>query len=396
MANYSKPILTIISIICLTIAAPGQENWGPSSEVWFVAGCQIYFTNPSFYDSEYFCMELPSPDDHHYRLYWCRSRDDSIALPGDSLNMPDIDNVTPFVTFDRSKLYFSSDRPGGLGGFDIWVSEWADSVWAAPVNAGTAINSSMHDLGPSLTMNENELYFYRVSGSWIPFDYPGNGRIFVSNYENNAWTEASELPDPINYGNVNFGPSISADGSKLYFISRRPPVSGGIFAHVSLRSGTIWSEPELLNENVNLLIWDPLFEVYNGAVYSIAVDWSGMNMLFTHYYCYEGFISGYIRSSSLSVDVNESPVLPNNIDLTCYPNPFNDKTMISFSLPVETYAELTIFDITGRLVEKLYSGNLETGFYNFIWDAHRNPSGLYFVGLEAAGSNYFYKAILTK
>src|SRR5215467_5288145 len=53
-------------------------------------------------------------------------------------------DMRPGITKDGLSLYFESDRPGGCGGFDIWVSHRAtrDSEWDGPVNLGCTINSS--------------------------------------------------------------------------------------------------------------------------------------------------------------------------------------------------------------------------------------------------------------
>ncbi len=71
---------------------------------------------------------------------------------------PDVNSgnseTTPFLASDNNTLYFASDRKGGLGGFDIWVSKrkgrgWQS--WSKPVNLGDRINSDMDDLYYSIT-----------------------------------------------------------------------------------------------------------------------------------------------------------------------------------------------------------------------------------------------------
>lgn len=63
----------------------------------------------------------------------------------EGISMDDYDEVAPFVSFDNTTMYFSSNRPGGLGGYDIWMSKRLDDSWmhwSAPVNMGSVINSS--------------------------------------------------------------------------------------------------------------------------------------------------------------------------------------------------------------------------------------------------------------
>ena len=73
----------------------------------------------------------------------------------------------PAISNDGLSLYVSSDRPGGFGGTDIWVSQRAcadaqDPVcaWQAPVNLGPNINSAGNDLAPTFTPDGHQLYFH--------------------------------------------------------------------------------------------------------------------------------------------------------------------------------------------------------------------------------------------
>src|SRR5262245_31938460 len=71
-------------------------------------------------------------------------------------------DMRPGITKDGLSLYFESDRPGGCGGFDIWVSHRAtrDSDWAEPVNLGCTINSSANDSAPNLSTDGHTLFFH--------------------------------------------------------------------------------------------------------------------------------------------------------------------------------------------------------------------------------------------
>ncbi|MBS4027600.1 MAG: T9SS type A sorting domain-containing protein, partial [Ignavibacteriales bacterium] len=73
-----------------------------------------------------------------------------------------------------------------------------------------------------------------------------------------------------------------------------------------------------------------------------------------------------------------------------YPNPFNPSTTISFNI-VETQhaASLQIFDILGREITTLFNGELQRGYYNFIWEG-RNDNG------KIAGSGIYFARLTTK
>src|SRR5262249_44552066 len=79
---------------------------------------------------------------------------------GAVVNSPSID-LGPAVTNDGLSLYFSSDRHGGFGGQDIWVSQRAsmDSPWAPPMNLGQVINTADNESAPALSGDEHWMFF---------------------------------------------------------------------------------------------------------------------------------------------------------------------------------------------------------------------------------------------
>ena len=70
-----------------------------------------------------------------------------------------------------------------------------------------------------------------------------------------------------------------------------------------------------------------------------------------------------------------------------YPNPFNPKTVIRYSLSVNSLASLRIYDVLGREIARLVDGRQEAGWYTVSWDARNVPSGVYFYRLQAVSIN---------
>lgn len=96
---------------------------------------------------------------------------------------------------------------------------------------------------------------------------------------------------------------------------------------------------------------------------------------FLYYYTNESIITGINKNRE-----NHSPerfVLNQN-----YPNPFNELTKISYQLPVNSQVSLTIYDVNGRIIEKLVHENQLPGRYQYEWHA-LVASGIYFCKLEA-------------
>ena len=79
-----------------------------------------------------------------------------------------------------------------------------------------------------------------------------------------------------------------------------------------------------------------------------------------------------------------SPALPQSFSLSQnYPNPFNPTTTISFDIPLRSLVSLKVFDMLGREVSTIVSGELPVGSYTRQWNAAKMPSGVYFYRLVA-------------
>src|SRR5688572_17261206 len=78
---------------------------------------------------------------------------------GPVVNSP-LTEQNPAVTADELSLYFQSDRPGGLGGVDVWVTRRASrhSPWQPPVNVGPPVNTPFLDAAPSLSHDGHLLF----------------------------------------------------------------------------------------------------------------------------------------------------------------------------------------------------------------------------------------------
>ena len=79
-----------------------------------------------------------------------------------------------------------------------------------------------------------------------------------------------------------------------------------------------------------------------------------------------------------------------------YPNPFNPVTTIAYDVALDCELVLSIFDLQGRLVEKLVSGYVQAGYYEIQWDANSQASGLYFLRMVTPESAMTRKLILMK
>ena len=136
-----------------------------------------------------------------------------------SININSKDNeLNAFITSDKNTMLFASDRSGGYGGYDIYMSEkLSTGEWGKPFNLGPEVNSAYDDICPVL-MPDGTLYF-----SSKGFDSMGGFDIFITTIsENGLWAKPENMGYPLNttYDDVNFTPT-TPDAKKGYYSSHR-------------------------------------------------------------------------------------------------------------------------------------------------------------------------------
>jgi Tol biopolymer transport system component len=137
-----------------------------------------------------------------------------------AVNSPSLDGC-PIESPDGLSLYFASDRPGGLGGIDIWLAQRPSpsAPWGPAVNAGSPVNSSADDFCPTPT-EDGYLYFVssRAGGC-------GAADIYRARFgAAGAWASYETLGCQVNSRGAEFSPSIVREAGEtyLYFSSARP------------------------------------------------------------------------------------------------------------------------------------------------------------------------------
>ncbi len=150
--------------------------------------------------------------------------DPPVALGPPINSIPPNDSVFTSISFDGLELYIGGHtvpRPGGFGGSDLWMSTRSavSDAWDPPLNLGPTVNSSAHDRYPSISADGLALFFssYRPGGH-------GGQDIWVAMRvtEDDDWGTPVNLGPMVNTSSSDGGPSISADGRTLYFYSNRP------------------------------------------------------------------------------------------------------------------------------------------------------------------------------
>ena len=169
----------------------------------------------------------------------------------------------PSISADGLRLFFSSNRPGGYGNWDIWVVTRADTDcdWSTPVNLGRSVNNPAEDMDPSISADGLSLFFRSNRAGGL-----GEADLYVTTRSTigDPWSEPVNLGSIVNSEGNDADPSISHDGLSLYFSTfsvflqssfqdPRPGGLGGDDVWVTIRSSIsdTWSEPINLGASIN-------------------------------------------------------------------------------------------------------------------------------------------------
>lgn len=210
----------------------------------------------------------------------------------------------PMISRDEKTFYMASNRPGGLGGIDIWVSTRSseNDPWGQPVNVGAPVNSDANDFCPTIDRNGHRFYFVsnraggcggddvytarlknktgfqdvenigcdanssaneagpapipeRGEGPSLYFssNRTGNSDIYVSRSHGGRWGTAQPVAG-VNSPSEDGQPSIRRDGLELFFYSNRPGSINGsndIYVSTRPRVSDPWSTPVNLGPDIN-------------------------------------------------------------------------------------------------------------------------------------------------
>ena len=148
---------------------------------------------------------------------------------------------TPCLSSDGNKMIFSAcDYPNSMGGCDLFESNWNGEKWSKPKNLGYLINSHEWEGHPNLSADGKSLYFSsdRTGGY-------GRKDIWVSKKnEHGIWQIPQNLGAQINSKLDDLGPLLLEDRKILIFSSNRLGGRGGLDFYQSIKNTDAWSEPQ--------------------------------------------------------------------------------------------------------------------------------------------------------
>jgi OmpA-OmpF porin, OOP family len=164
-----------------------------------------------------------------------------------NINTPENEG-TCTVSADGRQIIFTSCRGrAGFGGCDLFMSEKRGEAWSEPINLGPGVNSGYWESQPALSADGRVLYYAseRRGGR-------GGKDIYVSyKNEKGEWLKSEILPPHINTPSDDLSPFIHANGRTLFFATNGRVGYGGYDIYVTELIGNEWTEPKNFGATVN-------------------------------------------------------------------------------------------------------------------------------------------------
>ena len=137
-------------------------------------------------------------------------------------NNNEFDDCHPAISIDGDKLFFSSNRPGGFGGMDIYVSYRVGESWSEPVNLGADVNSKGNEAFPFIHA-DNTLYYASdaLEGGKGGFD------LYYVIPDGSDWTKPVNMGEPFNSTGDDFGLIVDLNKINGYFSTNGKTTKGG-------------------------------------------------------------------------------------------------------------------------------------------------------------------------
>jgi outer membrane protein OmpA-like peptidoglycan-associated protein len=182
----------------------GPVCFGPTGDV-------VYFSRNIVIDGK---DKLAADGVQKMRLYTANKSGETWADPVDlKFNNGEFDDCHPSISIDGDKLYFSSNRPGGFGGMDLYVAFRVGEGWSEPTNLGDAVNSAGNEVFPFIHA-DNTLYFASDAREGA-----GGLDIFQTKMDSDKWSKPVALPKPFNTSGDDFGLIVDLNKINGYFSS---------------------------------------------------------------------------------------------------------------------------------------------------------------------------------
>lgn len=370
------------------LSSQGQRGWLPAVNMGDSINTAYEDWCDSFSgDGNQFYLHSDRPGGQGGFDIWVSNRVNTVWQKPINIGSPinsSYDEGDAWISADGNFMVFSSDRPGGFGDYDLWTSNKVSGVWQTPVNMGATINSSSGENAPWLSADTLRMYFSSNRDGGY-----GNWDIYMSEKSGGQWQSPTNLGPVINYYWLDTGPCLTADEMTLYYnqggdLFTSQNISGQWQPHVSLgpniNSSSREDRPRLSSSGTTLYFMSDR----PGGYGSWDVYKSEWGILGTE----EHGSSPFPGKTSVLVGFPK-------------PNPSSHLVSVSLGLPIQTHVEASIYNVAGQRVKILVQDLLPTGNHEITWDERdakgiRVAAGLYYFRVHAGNKTVTRQTVILK
>lgn len=293
------------------------------------------------------------------------NNDTTIQSLGKPINISATENDF-FIARDESYIiYFRLSPP-----YDLFITyHKSNGGWTNPKSLGPIINTpSNYECCPVVSSDNKYLFFTRGGSSlysyytyWVKIDNVIDS-LKHTNFIPYLKYQIPDLTDTVNHTLIYTFPDstfVDDDGNNTLTYSATLSNGGALPSWINF------------NPTTRTFTFNPT-AVCTTGLKVIATDTANIST-----YC--TFYLNVIDPTSIHTtteQINDYRLFQN------YPNPFNPTTTIKFSVPKSEYVSLKVYDMLGKEIENIYSGNLKAGTYTADLDAGNLSSGIYFYVLK--------------
>jgi outer membrane protein OmpA-like peptidoglycan-associated protein len=167
---------------------------------------------------------------------------------GSPLNTPQNEGAQTLASNGNYMFFTACDRPGALGSCDIYFSVFTDGRWSKPINLNSPVNSGFWESQPSISADGRVLFF----SSSRPGGFGGKDIYYSVLDTNLIWKNPVNMGKVINTEGDEMSPFIHFDGQTLYFSSDGRPGMGGFDMYMTrMNKDSTWTEPQNLGYPIN-------------------------------------------------------------------------------------------------------------------------------------------------
>ena len=274
-----------------------------------------------------------------------------------------------FITNNYLFVGATNDCDNGEDSGSVYIYENNGTTWEYHSKIIASHDTSNDRFGYSISVSDDLL----IVGTYC-YD---QGEAFIFKNENSIWIEESILTASDGFYSDRFGCSVSiSDNIIVVGACDRPDVGISASAYFFEREGMDWNEfNKFTIDNWGAFGYSASISDGNAIVGAI-LDWGVSNATGAAY-----FISN-------NETLIEDEIIPNKMELSNYPNPFNPTTTIEFSIQNDSKIELSVYNIKGQKVKTLINNHLEKGNHSIIWSGNDES------GRSMSSGIYNYKLIV--